>query len=178
MRRILLLHIRLPQWLRGEESDCNTGGAGDTVSIPGSGRSPGGGNGNLLQYSSWKMQMDSPQGHKESDTTEWQYTLCIKGFPSDTTVKNPPANVGDEGDKGMTSGSGRSRNTGSSILAWKIPWTEEPGGLQSMESQRVDTTELTHMAHKHKLIIRILSSRVLILSLYTICMIYDLYIYF
>ena len=27
--------------------------------------------------------------------------------------------------------------THSYILAWKIPWTEEPGGLQSMESQRV-----------------------------------------
>ena len=27
--------------------------------------------------------------------------------------------------------------THSSILAWKIPWTEEPGGLQSMRSQRV-----------------------------------------
>ena len=27
--------------------------------------------------------------------------------------------------------------THSSILAWKIPWMEEPGGLQSMESQRV-----------------------------------------
>ena len=27
--------------------------------------------------------------------------------------------------------------THSSILAWKIPWTEEPGGLQSMESQGV-----------------------------------------
>ena len=27
--------------------------------------------------------------------------------------------------------------TCSSILAWKIPWTEEPGGLQSMASQRV-----------------------------------------
>ena len=27
--------------------------------------------------------------------------------------------------------------THSSILAWDIPWTEEPGGLQSMESQRV-----------------------------------------
>ena len=27
--------------------------------------------------------------------------------------------------------------THSSILAWKIPWTEEPGGLQSMQSQRV-----------------------------------------
>ena len=28
-------------------------------------------------------------------------------------------------------------STHSSILAWKIPWTEEPGGLQSMGSQRV-----------------------------------------
>ena len=28
--------------------------------------------------------------------------------------------------------------TCSSILAWKIPWTEEPGGLQSMGSQRVE----------------------------------------
>ena len=27
--------------------------------------------------------------------------------------------------------------THSGILAWKIPWTEEPGGLQSMRSQRV-----------------------------------------
>ena len=27
--------------------------------------------------------------------------------------------------------------THSSILAWKIPWTKEPGGLQSMQSQRV-----------------------------------------
>ena len=27
--------------------------------------------------------------------------------------------------------------THSSILAWEIPWTEEPGGLQSVESQRV-----------------------------------------
>ena len=30
--------------------------------------------------------------------------------------------------------------THSGILAWKIPWREEPGGLQSMESQRVDFT--------------------------------------
>ena len=28
--------------------------------------------------------------------------------------------------------------THSNILAWRIPWTEEPGGLQSMGSQRVD----------------------------------------
>ena len=33
--------------------------------------------------------------------------------------------------------------THSSILAWEIPWTEEPGGLQSMGSQRVNTTEAT-----------------------------------
>ena len=29
----------------------------------------------------------------------------------------------------------------SSILAWEIPWTEEPGGLQSMGSKESDTTE-------------------------------------
>ena len=31
--------------------------------------------------------------------------------------------------------------THSSILAWRSPWTEEPGGLQSMGSQESDTTE-------------------------------------
>ena len=31
--------------------------------------------------------------------------------------------------------------THSSVLAWRIPWTEEPGELQSMGSQRVDRTE-------------------------------------
>ena len=30
--------------------------------------------------------------------------------------------------------------THSSNLAWEIPWTEEPGGLQSMESQELDMT--------------------------------------
>ena len=28
-----------------------------------------------------------------------------------------------------------------SVLAWEIPWTEEPGGLQSMEAQVLDTTQ-------------------------------------
>ena len=32
----------------------------------------------------------------------------------------------------------------SSTLAWNIPWTEEPGRLQSMGSRRVDTTERLH----------------------------------
>ena len=53
-------------------------------------------------------------------------------------VKNPPAmqetwvqSLGEEGplEKEMTSHS--------NILAWRIPWTEEPGGLPSMESQRL-----------------------------------------
>jgi len=34
--------------------------------------------------------------------------------------------------------------TYSSILAWKIPWTKEPGGLQSTGHQEPDTTEHTH----------------------------------
>ena len=51
-------------------------------------------------------------------------------------VKNPPANAGDARDTGLIPGSGRSLEEGmeihSSILAWRIPLTEEPGGLQSM----------------------------------------------
>ena len=40
--------------------------------------------------------------------------------------------------------------THSSILAWRIPWTEEPGRLQSMRSQELDMTERlsTHSTHK------------------------------
>ena len=34
--------------------------------------------------------------------------------------------------------------THASILAWKIPWTEEPGRLQSMGSKQLDTTERLH----------------------------------
>ena len=33
--------------------------------------------------------------------------------------------------------------THSSVLAWRIPWTEEPGGLPSIELHRLDTTEAT-----------------------------------
>ena len=38
--------------------------------------------------------------------------------------------------------------THSSIPAWEIPWTEEPGGLQSIVSQRVDDSTTTATAHK------------------------------
>jgi len=42
-------------WLNGKESAYSVGDAG---SIPGSGRSPGGGNGNQLQYSCWENPLD------------------------------------------------------------------------------------------------------------------------
>ena len=50
--------LELPQWLSSKESACSSGAAGDTGSIRGSGRSPGGGNGNLLQYSCLENPMD------------------------------------------------------------------------------------------------------------------------
>ena len=61
----------------------------------------------------------------------------IIGFPGGTVVKNLPANAGDAGSIPV---SGRSLKEEmaihSSILAWKMPWTKEPGRLQSTGSQR------------------------------------------
>ena len=47
-------------------------------------------------------------------------------------VNNPPTNAGDMRDEGSIPGLGRSPEGGhthSSVLGWRIPWTEEPGGL-------------------------------------------------
>ena len=58
--------------------------------------------------------------------------------PGGSVVKNPPANAKDTG---LILGSGRYQEkemaTHSSILAWEIPWTEEPGSLRSLGLQRV-----------------------------------------
>ena len=60
----------------GKESPCNAGDVGDSGSIPGWGRFPGGGNGNPLQYSHLRNSTDrgawKPAVHRvsESDTTE------------------------------------------------------------------------------------------------------------
>ena len=63
--------------------------------------------------------------------------LITLGFPGALVIKNPPAIAWDQG---SILGSGRSPEEGmathSSILACRIPWTEGPGGLQSMGSQR------------------------------------------
>ena len=65
-------------------------------------------------------------------------------------VKNLPANAEDAGfisELGRVPGGG----THSSILAWKIPWTEEAGGLQSMGTQRVRYNNLvTKTTNKKK----------------------------
>ena len=96
-----------PDSSAGKESACN---AGDPGLIPGSGISPGEGMGYLLQYS-------------------WAFLVAqlVKNLPAmwETWVQS----VGweDPLEKGKA--------THSSILAWRIPWTEEPGGLQSMLRQ-------------------------------------------
>ena len=45
---LVAIILGLPQWLSGKESTCNSGAAENVGSIPGSGRSPEGGHGNLL----------------------------------------------------------------------------------------------------------------------------------
>ena len=68
---------------------------------------------------------------------------CDPGFrsPGSSVVKNPPAEAGDPS---LIPGSGRPPAGGngnhSSILAWEIPWTEKPGGLQSVGPQESDVT--------------------------------------
>ena len=139
--------------LDSKESACN---AGDMDSIPGSGKSPGEGNGNPLQYSFLGNSMDrgagqanSPWGHKGSDKTDgltlapsfkmmkasnyhlrteelWMYNLNkSEGIYRATMHETQVLFLGREDplEKEMT--------THSSILAWRIPWTVEPGRLYS-----------------------------------------------
>ena len=66
-------------------------------------------------------------------------------------TKNQPANARDIRDAGLIPGLEDPLEEGmathSSILAWEMPWTEEPGRLQSMRSQRVgyDGGNLAHI---------------------------------
>ena len=68
------------------------------------------------------------------------HIISSLGIPGGSDSKESACNAGDPGsiagsedplEKGMT--------THFSILAWRIPWTEEPGGLQSMGSQKSQT---------------------------------------
>ena len=68
-------------------------------------------------------------------------TLDLNGASQVAVVTNPPANAGDARDLGSILGQEdpleKGMATHSSNLAWKISWTEGPGGLQSMELQIV-----------------------------------------
>ena len=72
-------------------------------------------------------------------TEVWRCSL-VWGMPTRVTlaVKNLPGRAGDAGDMGLIPGwedpLEKEMATHSSILAWEIPWTEEPGVLQSMGS--------------------------------------------
>jgi len=88
----------LPWWLSSKESACSAGDAGAMGSIPGSGRSPGGGNGSLLQYSCLENPMDggawwaTVNGITESDTTEaTEYSTAHRYVPSLSNLPPIPA---------------------------------------------------------------------------------------
>ena len=58
------------------------------------------------------------------------YLLSYRGFPGGSVLEESACNAGDTGDAGLIPGLGQSPGEGmathSSILAWGIPWTEEP----------------------------------------------------
>ena len=59
-------------------------------------------------------------------------------FPGDSNSKESASNAGDLGSiPGLRRSPEEQKGTHSNILAWRIPWTEEPGGLQSIQLQRV-----------------------------------------
>ena len=70
----------------------------------------------------------------------FNFFIYYEGFPHGTSGKEPPASARDKRDVGSISLSWEdaleeSMATHSRILAWRIPWTEEPGELQSIWSQ-------------------------------------------
>ena len=93
----------------GKESTCN---AGNPSSTPGLGRSTGEGIVYPFQYSWVSLVAQTVK----NPLAMWETRVQYLGWE-------------DLLEKGMA--------THSSILAWRIPWTEKPGGLQSLGSQRV-----------------------------------------
>ena len=111
----------------GLQKGVNTGGdARDTGSIPGSGRSPGGGNGNLLQYSCLENSMDRG--------TWW---AAVHGVARNRTRLRdfPFAFHFHALEKEMA--------THSSVLAWRIPGTGSLVGCCLWGRTESDTTEET-----------------------------------
>ena len=140
----------LPWWLSGKESACNAGATGDTGLIPGSGKSPWGGCGNPLQYPYLENPMDRGAWwatvHRVSKSwtrLKWLRTglgigLCRWG----SGVKNLPAKQETWIlSLGLEDALEEEMATHSSILTWRIPWTEEPGRLRPWGCKESDATE-------------------------------------
>ena len=107
---------------------ANAGDAGDSGLIPGSGGSPGGGNGKPLQYSCLENLMNSMIISSVLNKGASLVAQTVKNLT--VMLENQVRSLGGEDplEKGMA--------THSTVLAWRIPRTEEPGGLQSTWSQK------------------------------------------
>ena len=133
---MLALILGFPGGLAGKESACN---AGDLGLIPWLERSPREGKGYPLQYSGLEHSMDfAVHGVAKSQTQLNYFHLILRASLVAQTVKNPPViletwvlTLGweDPLEAGMA--------THSTILAWRIPWTEEPGRLQTLVWPRI-----------------------------------------
>ena len=107
-----------------KESACN---AGDSGLISGSGRSPGEGNGNPLQYSCLENSMD--RGGQPTGLQRVRYNREMNTHTYIIIIPFLFIYLREIMEKAMA--------PHSSTLAWKIPWTEEPGRLKSMGLRRV-----------------------------------------
>ena len=97
----------------------------------------------------------SPRGHRGSDTTEQPSTHAghTQGFPGGASGQEPACQCR----RPERCKLGRSLEEGtvthSRILAWRVPWTEEPGGLQSIGLQ--SQTRLRRLStHTHRTLIK------------------------
>ena len=71
-------------------------------------------------------------------TCDYTVLPVEKGFPGGSVIKNLPANAGEaDSIPGQKDALEKEMETHSSILAWEISWTEDPGRLQSMEQRKV-----------------------------------------
>ena len=75
--------------------------------------------------------------------SNFSISILLLGLPDGSVVKNPPANEADKGSiSGLKDPLEKEMATHCSILAWEIPWTEEPGRLQSSSAQSLSRVQL------------------------------------
>ena len=92
------------------------------------------------------------------------FGVCLRDFPIAQSVKNLPAMQETQVPfLGQEDPLEKEMAIHSSILAWRIPWTEEPGGLQSMGLQRVRYDEVINT---HTMSLSLMSSRFIHIAAY------------